>query len=169
MSWQHRIACLTALLTVVGITSVVTSEEPSTPGCLASHCEGPTPALDTERNVLDAPLARCSHKPLTGFYRDGYCRTGPQDRGVHVVCAQVTDDFLTYTARRGNDLSTPNPRFRFPGLKAGDRWCLCASRWEEARRAGVAPRVVLDATQVSAARIVSMEQLRTHAVDPTPP
>jgi hypothetical protein len=115
------------------------------------------------RNVLGGELATCSTDPVTGFYRDGCCTTGPDDVGVHVVCARVTAEFLEYTAARGNDLSTPKPAWGFPGLNPGDRWCLCASRWEEARQAGVAPPVVLDATHEKALEVVGLDVLRQHA------
>ena len=94
------------------------------------------------RNVLGGELAPCSMDPLTGFYRNGCCETGPHDLGLHTVCAVMTDDFLAFSKARGNDLSTPRPDLAFPGLKAGDRWCLCASRWAEALEAGAAPPVV---------------------------
>jgi len=116
-------------------------------------------------NVLGGPLECCCTSPMTGFYRDGYCRTGAGDMGVHVVCAQVTTEFLTFTAIRGNDLSTPAPWANFPGLKPGDRWCLCASRWREAALAGVAPPVVLAATHMRALDHVEIELLKQHAVD----
>lgn len=114
-------------------------------------------------NVRGEPLRGCSEEPLTGFYRDGFCNTGESDTGTHVVCAEMTDEFLEFTASKGNDLSTPRPRFRFPGLKAGDRWCLCALRWEEARQAGVAPPVVLEATHIGALEFVDEAHLREHA------
>ncbi len=119
----------------------------------------------TERNVLGTELADCSHDPKTGFFRDGCCRTGPGDAGVHVVCARVTDDFLAYSRSQGNDLVTARPEWGFPGLRAGDQWCLCASRWNEARQAGVAPPVVLEATHERALDIVSLADLRAFAVD----
>ncbi|MEM9861455.1 MAG: DUF2237 domain-containing protein [Myxococcota bacterium] len=124
-------------------------------------CEAPDPgcAIPPEvepeagaRNVLGSALGVCSNAPLTGFRRSGRCETGAADRGVHVVCAEMTDAFLEFTAGRGNDLSTPRPEFRFPGLRAGDRWCLCASRWVEAEERGVAPPVVLTATDEVALR-----------------
>ena len=117
------------------------------------------------RNVLGEPLEPCGFDPVTGFYRDGCCDTGPEDRGSHTVCAEMTDEFLAYTASRGNDLSTPVPAYGFPGLKAGDRWCLCASRWHEAHEAGRAPRVHLTATHEGALEIVPLEALREAAVD----
>jgi len=101
--------------------------------------------------------------PRTGFFRDGYCRTGPDDVGLHTVCAVVTDEFLEFSRRRGNDLTTPRPEFDFPGLKPGDSWCLCVRRWAEALAAGKAPDVVLEATHLSALEFVSLEDLRAHA------
>ena len=115
------------------------------------------------KNVLGDPLECCCQSPITGFYRDGFCHTGPQDRGVHVVCAEMTDAFLTYTKAQGNDLSTPRPEFNFPGLKPGDRWCLCAARWKEAYDDGVAPRVILSGTHESALQYVSMEILKSYS------
>lgn len=116
------------------------------------------------RNVLGEPLASCCTSPMTGFYRDGFCRTGGQDYGVHVICAQVTPAFLEFTKLRGNDLSTPAPHFNFPGLKPGDRWCLCASRWQEALEAGAAPPVILQATHARALEVVSLEDLQKYAL-----
>lgn len=104
-------------------------------------------------------------KPLTGFYRDGFCRTGPGDVGLHTVCVEVTEEFLEFSAERGNDLSTPVPEYEFPGLEPGDRWCLCVTRWQEALDAGVAPRVVLEACHISALEFVLLEELRAHEVD----
>lgn len=116
------------------------------------------------QNVLGSPLECCCTAPMTGFYRDGYCRTGGGDVGSHVICAQVTAAFLEFTRSRGNDLSTPRPGFNFPGLRAGDRWCLCALRWKEALDAGVAPPVVLAATHASALEYVTLADLRHHAL-----
>jgi uncharacterized protein (DUF2237 family) len=113
-------------------------------------------------NVLGTPLQGCCHDPLTGFYRDGYCRTGPDDKGLHTVCAVMTDEFLFFSRMRGNDLSTPVPEFGFPGLKAGDKWCLCVSRWAEALAAGKAPPVVLEACHIHALEFVSLEDLQAH-------
>jgi len=113
-------------------------------------------------NVLGQPLEACCHSPRTGFFRDGYCRTGSDDSGLHTVCAVMTADFLAFSRGRGNDLSTPRPEFDFPGLKAGDRWCLCVSRWAEAFGEGKAPPVVLEATHLSALEFVNLEDLRTH-------
>lgn len=117
------------------------------------------------RNVLGGPLATCCTAPLTGFYRDGSCHTGPQDLGTHVVCAQVTLEFLEFSVARGNDLVAPVPQFHFPGLNPGDKWCLCAMRWKEALAAGVAPPVVLAATHEKALEFVSLADLKRHAVD----
>jgi len=121
-------------------------------------------ATTQARNVLGTPLGTCCTDPMTGFYRDGCCNTGAGDMGAHVVCAQMTEEFLTFTQQQGNDLSTPMPAFQFPGLKPGDRWCLCAPRWKEALDAGVAPPVVLEATHASALEYVSMAELKAHAV-----
>tara|TARA_B100000925_G_scaffold232873_1_gene181416 strand:+ start:248 stop:625 length:378 start_codon:yes stop_codon:yes gene_type:complete len=117
------------------------------------------------KNVLGEPLVGCCTAPITGFYRDGFCHTGPEDAGVHVVCAVVTDDFLKFSAARGNDLATPRPAFGFPGLSEGDRWCLCAARWAEAHAAGVAPRVVLTATHEAALDQIDLADLKAYAVD----
>ncbi|MFS0519851.1 DUF2237 family protein [Nostoc sp. UIC 10607] len=116
------------------------------------------------KNVIGGNLEVCCTSPMTGFYRDGFCRTGGQDFGSHVVCAQVTLEFLEFTKSRGNDLSRPVPDFNFPGLKPGDRWCLCASRWQEALDAGVAPPVILSATHARALEVVSLDDLKKHAL-----
>ena len=100
---------------------------------------------DEQRNVFGEPIKVCSLNPMTGFYRTGCCETGPEDVGVHTVCVEVTAEFLAFSKSRGNDLSTARPEFGFPGLNPGDRWCLCAARWQEALEAGAAPRVVLAA------------------------
>ncbi len=120
------------------------------------------------KNVLGGPLITCSYDPLTGFLRDGCCRGIPEDGGSHTVCARVTDEFLRFSAARGNDLSTPRPSVRFRGLRAGDRWCLCAARWLEAFEAGVAPPVVLEATDEQALEVVPLEALLTHAWNSRP-
>lgn len=117
------------------------------------------------KNVLGGELQTCCTSPMTGFYRDGKCKTGGGDFGAHVVCARVSAEFLQYTKARGNDLSTPVPMFNFPGLKPGDCWCLCASRWKEALDDGVAPPVVLSATHASALEYVSLDELKQYAVD----
>ncbi|MHC5615577.1 MAG: DUF2237 family protein [Nostoc sp.] len=116
------------------------------------------------KNVIDGNLEVCCTSPISGFYRDGFCRTGGQDFGSHVICAEVTSEFLEFTKSRGNDLSTPVPDFNFPGLKAGDRWCLCASRWQEALDAGVAPPVILSATHARALEVVSLDELKKYAL-----
>lgn len=116
------------------------------------------------KNVLGETLETCCTNPVTGFYRDGCCKTGLMDFGSHVICAQVTQEFLEFTKSRGNDLSTPVPAYQFPGLKPGDRWCLCASRWQEALEAGVAPPVILSATHEKALEFVSLEDLRKYAI-----
>jgi len=117
------------------------------------------------RNVLGEALEPCGQDPVTGFYRDGCCNTGPEDLGAHTVCAEVTEEFLRHSAACGNDLATPIPEAGFPGLKPGDRWCLCAARWQEARRAGCAPRVILAATHEGTLEIVPFEVLRPYALD----
>jgi uncharacterized protein (DUF2237 family) len=118
------------------------------------------------RNVIGGPLASCSEDPLTGWFRDGCCRTDELDFGRHAVCAVMTEDFLAFTRSRGNDLSTPVPEHGFPGLEPGDRWCLCVDRWREALTAGIAPPVVLAATHISALDVVSLDDLEAHSVDP---
>jgi len=117
------------------------------------------------RNVLGERLQSCSESPVTGFYRDGCCNTGPDDFGVHTVCVSMTGEFLEFSRARGNDLSTPMPEHGFPGLKPGDRWCLCAARWKEALDAGMAPRVVLTATHEATLEGVSLDDLKKHAID----
>lgn len=117
-------------------------------------------------NVLGRPLQPCGLDPPTGYFRDGCCRTDASDRGLHVVCAVMSAEFLAFSKARGNDLSTPRPEFDFPGLRPGDRWCLCATRWLEAWQAGMAPFVVLEATHLNALGVVDLEQLRLFAADP---
>lgn len=121
--------------------------------------------MDESLNVYGERLAPCSEDPLTGFFRDGCCNTSDDDIGSHTVCIEVTQDFLEYSRFRGNDLSTPHPEFGFPGLKPGDRWCLCASRWLEAYEQDMAPRVYLQRTHQKAADIVPLALLRRYAVD----
>ena len=121
-------------------------------------------ANETSKNVLGEPLKICCTKPMTGYYRDGYCRTGKEDAGSHVIAAAVTKEFLEFSKSRGNDLMTPMPAYNFPGLKPGDRWCLCALRWKEAQEAGVAPPVLLDSTHEKALKYVPLETLRSHAL-----
>ena len=119
----------------------------------------------SQLNVLGGPLAACSHDPITGFFRDGCCNTAPTDQGLHTVCAIMNDAFLAYSKTVGNDLSTPLPDFGFPGLKVGDRWCLCAARWEQARLAGKAPGVVLAATNRASLMLCQLDDLKAHAID----
>jgi len=117
------------------------------------------------KNVLGGELQSCCTDPMTGFYRDGYCRTGVEDAGRHTVCVVTTEEFLAYSKSAGNDLSTPRPEFAFPGLKGGDKWCLVAVRWKQALDDGMAPRVVLEATHESTLEVVSLEDLKQHAAE----
>ena len=117
------------------------------------------PQISKGTSILEADLQSCSKDPLTGFYRDSYCRTDSKDKGIHVVCAEMTEDFLQYTKAQGNDLQTPAPQYNFPGLKAGDRWCLCAARWYEAFAVGAAPMVIPAATDKKASTIVPLSIL----------
>lgn len=121
--------------------------------------------MPTAKNVLGGPLQPCSLDPLTGFYRNGCCDTGPDDVGLHLVCTRVTAEFLAHQKEIGNDLSTPNPWYNFPGLKPGDRWCVCVTRWKESLDAGAAAPVVLEATHISALEFVDLDDLKKHAVD----
>jgi len=114
--------------------------------------------------VLGGALIPCSVAPMTGFFRDGCCHTSPEDIGSHTVCAVMTNDFLSFSKAAGNDLTTPRAEYGFPGLKPGDSWCLCAARWEQARRAGAAPNVILSATNAACLSVVALEDLRAHAV-----
>lgn len=117
------------------------------------------------KNVLGSDLEECSTNPMTGFYRDGCCNTGSDDHGLHLVCVLLTNDFLAYSKSVGNDLSTPIPEYGFGGLKQGDRWCLCVTRWKQALEAGRAPQVVLAATHISTLEFVTLDDLKAHAVD----
>jgi len=140
---------------------------PAAPSCRANSKNKSPGALMTlqspsAKNVLGAELVPCGRDPVTGFYRDGSCKTGPLDSGTHTVCAVLTDEFLRFTQSRGNDLSTPRPQYGFPGLKPGQRWCLCAARWLEAFQAGVAPPVVLESTHEKTLSIVPIEALKMH-------
>lgn len=126
---------------------------------------GGRPGRRPSRNVLGGALESCSVRPLTGFFRNGCCDTAPEDVGSHTVCAVMTDGFLAFSKRTGNDLSTPRPEFGFDGLKGGDRWCLCAPRWQEALEAGFAPHVVLRATEAGALQWCTLEDLKRFAVD----
>jgi hypothetical protein len=118
------------------------------------------------RNVLGGELVPCSLAPRTGFFRNGCCETGPEDVGLHTVCAVMTAEFLAFSKAAGNDLSTPMPEYGFPGLKPGDRWCLCAPRWKEALDAGMAPQVVLEATHEETLAITTLGVLKDYAVEP---
>jgi uncharacterized protein len=121
--------------------------------------------MTNDRNVLGGELEPCGADPVTGFYRDGCCQTGPDDLGNHSVCAVVSKEFLEHQRRVGNDLVTPRTEFDFPGLQPGDRWCVCAARWQEAFDAGVAPPVVLASTHARALEVLELDALRRHAVD----
>lgn len=123
------------------------------------------PTTNKAKNVLGTELEPCCYEPMTGYYRDGYCNTGPRDYGVHTVCAVMTSDFLAYTGSCGNDLATPKPEYNFPGLKPGDKWCLCASRWAEAEKAGKAPNVYLPGTHSKTLEVVSLDLLKKYAVE----
>lgn len=118
------------------------------------------------KNVLGGPLQPCGIDPVTGFFRDGYCNTCEEDSGSHTVCAQMTEAFLSFSKSQGNDLSSPNPRYQFPGLKPGDRWCVCAGRWREAADAGVAPPVILESTHMRALEVIALADLEYHALQP---
>lgn len=122
--------------------------------------------MSTAKNVLGTELRACCMNPIAGFYRNGRCDTGRDDVGLHLVCAEMTAEFLEFSSKQGNDLSTPNRENHFPGLVPGNRWCLCIERWKEAVEAGVAPPVVLEATHMSAIEFVTVDLLQDHAVDP---
>ncbi len=121
--------------------------------------------MSSAKNVLGSDLETCCTSPMTGYYRDGTCNTGAGDMGAHIVCAQMTAEFLEFSQASGNDLITPQPMFSFPGLKPGDRWCLCASRWKEALDAGMAPPVLLKSTHALAVEYVSLNELKAYAID----
>ena len=127
--------------------------------------DGEDYARSPQKNVFGDPLIGCSVAPMTGFYRDGCCHTGPGDRGLHTVCAQMDDAFLAFSKAQGNDLSTPRPEFGFLGLKAGDFWCLCAGRWDEARQAGFAPQLKLAATNQVTLALIPLSVLEPYAID----
>jgi len=120
---------------------------------------------DESINVFGEPLESCSEDPLTGFFRDGCCNTSEHDLGSHTICVQLSQDFLEYSRFRGNDLSTPHPEFGFPGLKPGQRWCLCAQRWLEAFEHEMAPKVYLRRTHIKALEVVTLEKLKSYAID----
>jgi|TARA_B110000238_G_C15930436_1_gene354467 uncharacterized protein (DUF2237 family) len=122
-------------------------------------------SMDVQKNVYGGELLVCNYDPMTGFFRDGSCNTDKGDHGLHTICAQMTDAFLEYSKNKGNDLSTPMPEFDFPGLSAGDRWCVCALRWKEACDDGVAPKVVLLSTNKSVLDIIPLETLKQYAID----
>jgi uncharacterized protein (DUF2237 family) len=138
---------------------------PASPPKDQLHSRGVKSMSDEQRNVFGEAIEVCSLNPTTGFYRTGCCETGPEDVGVHTVCVEVTAEFLAFSKARGNDLSTPRPEFGFPGLTPGNRWCLCAARWQEALDAGAAPRVVLAATHEATLEIVRLADLKRHALD----
>lgn len=115
--------------------------------------------MDEAKNIFGQPLISCSTHPMTGFYRDGCCHTDALDQGTHTVCAVMTEKFLAFTKSQGNDLSTALPHYQFPGLKPGDKWCLCVTRWKEALQAGVAPKVIPEATHEKSLEYVSMDDL----------
>ena len=121
--------------------------------------------MRTPKNVLGTELTTCSTSPMTGFYRDGCCRTGSDDMGIHTVCIRATAEFLEFSQTVGNDLSTPVPMYDFAGVQPGDCWCLCAQRWQQALEAGVAPPVVLEATHISTLEFADLEDLEAHAVE----
>jgi len=157
MASQHLIwPCRTATIAMPRRRVAVIRKE----ACMRDGDDGPS-----ARNVLGEQLKICCTSPMTGFYRNGRCDTGPQDRGLHVVCVEVSEAFLTFSRAQGNDLSTPVAAYGFPGLKPGDRWCLCAERWKEALDAGMAPKVVLAATHEGALAIVTLADLKLHALD----
>ena len=148
---------------LIGSLLFISQAAASEGNCLLEQCESVSvqqTSHPTELNVLGAPLQRCSTEPLTGFYRDGYCRTGSNDRGIHVVCAEVTETFLEYTKSKGNDLSSAAPLYGFPGLKPGDKWCLCAARWSEAKQAGAAPSVILNATSEQSLNTINLSEFQ---------
>ena len=120
--------------------------------------------MKDKKNVLGSELESCCFSPKTGYFRDGYCRTDETDHGRHIICAEMTESFLSFSKEQGNDLSTPRPEFGFSGLKPGDRWCLCALRWKEAWEENQAPNVILEACEESALEIVSLEALKDHAI-----
>lgn len=164
VTMRERVSVLLVMIqsVVVGIATCVIA-----PDAMGQQCERPSEENRMEKekeseskNVLGQPLQQCGCNPMTGFYRDGFCETGVRDLGSHTVCAVMTDEFLSFTRKRGNDLSTPAPHFNFPGLKSGDRWCLCVSRWKEAYDAGVAPPVILEATHEGALRVAGINELQ---------
>ncbi|GIL79432.1 hypothetical protein Vretimale_18305 [Volvox reticuliferus] len=154
----HRTTCIRHERRSVVTRAAMTQQPNSNGDDHAAATTGP-------RNVLGGPLQCCCTSPRTGYYRDGFCRTDESDVGRHVICAQVTQEFLEFTRSRGNDLMTPAPWYNFPGLKAGDKWCLCAVRWREALEADKAPPVFLRCTNIKALEYVALEDLKRHAAD----
>lgn len=132
--------------------------------CGCSPAQNTNEVMKTAKNVLGEPLQSCCTDPMTGFYRDGVCNTGPDDYGTHVVCAEMTAEFLAFTKSKGNDLSTPRPEYQFPGLQPGDGWCLCALRWKEAFEAGMQPPVRLTSTHEKALEFIDLDVLKAHTV-----
>jgi len=157
----RRLRLVVSVLVGVHLAMAAASPAAQSPQVVVSE------ASAMEKNVLGTPLQLCSALPRTGFYRNGFCQTGPDDRGTHTVCAVVTEDFLEFTLQRGNDLITPRPDYNFPGLNPGDRWCLCALRWEEARLAGVAPPLILDATHEKTLELIDRGVLERYAWRPS--
>jgi len=158
---SHSLAPTTYVLVIFAIASASRALQLTPDSMNAYDASG---SGSTSRNVLGGPLGPCSTAPKTGFYRNGYCETGPQDTGRHTVCAQVTSAFLAFTRERGNDLSRPNPPSAFPGLRDGDRWCLCVDRWREAEHGGVAPPVDLEATHERALDSAGLRLLQKYAL-----
>lgn len=168
VNMRERFAVL--LLWIQSIVVVITTSILA-PDAMGQQCERPSEESkmakekkSESRNVLGQPLQQCGCTPMTGFYRDGFCETGARDLGSHTVCAVMTEEFLSFTKTRGNDLSTPAPHYNFPGLKSGDRWCLCVTRWKEAYDAGAAPPVLLEATHEKALEVASINELRGSGV-----
>lgn len=162
---------VSVVLFAIKIIAVMITTCAFAPHATGQRCERPseesrmnTNQKSQSKNVLGQPLEQCGCAPMTGFYRDGLCETGTRDLGSHTVCAVMTEEFLAFTKSRGNDLSTPAPQFNFPGLKSGDRWCLCVSRWKEAYDAGVAPPVILEASHERALKVASIEELKGSSV-----
>lgn len=160
-----------SILIVLFITSVTLAQKKETEkNCLITK-ETTTSKVTKnkmkhlEKNVLGENLELAGLEPLTGFYRDGFCSTGKDDAGIHVVAGVMTDEFLNYSKAKGNDLITPNLKYGFPGLKSGDVWCLCANRWKEALKAGVAPPIILKATNEKALEYISLDDLKSHVVN----
>lgn len=161
-------AALIVLQFGLGSSGTAVCEDAADKSCLGlspiDMAQPPSSTQAQHLNVLGKALKLCGQNPVTGYFRDGYCRIADQDRGVHAVCSEVTETFLTFTKARGNDLSSPAPHFGFPGLRPGDRWCLCAARWLEAAKHGAAPPVLLEATHRKTLDVVPLEYLQSHDV-----